>query len=267
MRELTDGAAEALRRFPAVGECIPKGGTSADLRRFRQAWGIDDGHGEARRALASAWVAWEFCGLGLWLRGQVDGETRDAETRKVSWRRRLASHYWSDLLTAATDARREAFDALAGGEAGAAEAPALDPAMQSAERGLLVEIGDRWLQRLDWIEARERAGGAREGGGDPQEVDRACWEIRAVKSQMLADLGAVVRFETSPAHWAPTPAQLARLPPAWRRRFELKEALADYVGFGWNPPEGIADAREALARLRAEMAGVVGPRTAAGSPG
>ena len=266
MRELTDGAAEALRQFPAVGECIPKGGTSADLRQFRQAWGIDDGHGEARRVLASGWVAWEFCGLGVWLRDQVDGETRDAETRKVSWRRRLASHYWSDLLTAATDARREAFDALAGGEAGPAEAPALDPAMQSAERGLLVEIADRWLQRLDWIEARERAAGGREGGGDPQEVDRACWEIHALKSQMLADLGAVVRFETSPAHWEPTSAQLARLPPAWRRRFELKEALANYVGFGWNPPEGIADAREALASLRAEMAGV-GPRTAAGSPG
>jgi hypothetical protein len=262
MHELAEAAAEALQQFPAVRECIPKRGTSAELRTFRQAWGIDDGHGKASRVLASGWVAWEFCGLGVWLRDQVDGETRDAQMRLVSWRRRLASHYWSDFLTAATDARREAFDALAEGDAGPATAPALDPAMRSAERGLFVEIGDRWLQRLDWIEARERAA----GGLDPQEVDRACWEIRAVKSQMLADLGAVVRFETSPAHWEPTPAQLTRLPPAWRRRFEFKEALANYVGFGWNPPEGIADAREALARLRAEMAGT-GPRTAAGSPG
>ncbi len=249
------------RQFPALWQCMPARRGFGDLWRFRQSWGLDDASGRAAAVVGAAWVAWEFCGLGAWLRTRVESEALDEGSRTVAWRWGLARHYWDDLLVAAEDARREAWDTLAGGSTGE-QTPPLEAGMQSTERGLLVELGDVWLRRLGWMEERERAAGqvpeTLERAG---ELDCARREILALKGQMLADLRTILAFEANPAHWEPTPEQLELLPLVWRRRFEFKEALSKYIGTRRNPPEEVADARTALALLRTEMA-AAGPRTA-----
>jgi hypothetical protein len=239
-------------QFPALRDCFPDDKGFGDLWRFRQSWRLDDARGRGAAVVASAWVAWEFCGLGAWLRAQMDGQGLDAGARTVAWRWGLARHFWDDLLAAAADARREAFEGLAGAVTSLG-APPLEPAMESAERGLLVETADLWLRQLDAVEAATIVPEA--------ERDRAQLRARALKGQMVEDLRTVVIFETNPAHWEPTPDQLARLPAHWRRRFEFKEALSRYVGARHDPTQDLADARNALALLRAEMT-AAGPRIA-----
>jgi hypothetical protein len=247
-------AAEEMKaQFPALRECFPERKGFADLWRFRESWGLDDARGRGAAVVASAWVAWEFCGLSAWIRGQADGESQDAGVRIVAWRRLLARHFWDAFLVAAADARREAFEGLAGADASLGAPPPLEPAMESAERGLLVETADLWLRQLDAIEAAANV--------PESERDRVRLQARALKVQMVEDLRTVVIFEANPAHWEPTPDQLARLPAHWRRRFEFKEALSRYVGARHNPPQDVADARHALALLRAEMAAAA-PRVA-----
>jgi hypothetical protein len=255
---------EMKSEFPTLRECFPERKGFGDLWRFREQWRLDETHGRAAAVVASAWVAWEFCGLGVWLRDRVAAEALDEGSRTVAWRWRLARHYWDDLLVAAEDARREAFEALGGVDRSGVPAPPLEDGMLSTERGMLVEIGDVWQRRLVWMQERLRAaslvpgGQAREGA-----LDCARREVLALKGQMLADLRTILVFETNPAHWEPTPEQLALLPPVWRRRFEFKEALSKYLGTRRNTPEEVADARTALALLRTEMA-AAGPRTAPG---
>jgi hypothetical protein len=253
---------EMKGEYPALRECFPQRKGFGDLWRFRELWALDESRGRAAAVVASSWVAWEFCGLGAWLRSRVEAETLDEGSRTVAWRWRLARHFWDDLLVAAAAARREVWGALAGGEEARWAAPPLEDAMRSTERGMLVETGDLWLRRMAWMEERERSAatvpGERERTG---ELLCARREIDALKREMLADLRTVLAFETNPAHWEPTPEQLALLPAAWRRRFEFKEALSRYIGTRRNPPEEVADARTALALLRTEMA-AAGPRTA-----
>lgn len=252
---------EMKREFPALRECFPERKGFGDLWRFREHWRLDERRGRAAAVVASAWVAWEFCGLGRWLRGRVEAETLDEGARTVAWRWRLARHFWDDFLVAAATARSEAWGALAGGEEGEWTPPPLEDGMRSTERGMLVETSDLWLRRTIWMEGRLRSAaaipGERERAG---EVVCARREIEALKREMLADLHTVLAFETNPAHWEPTPEQIGSLPLAWKRRFEFKEALSRYIGTRRNPPEEVADARTALALLRAEMA-------AAGPPG
>ena len=255
---------EMKREFPALRECFPERKGFGDLWRFREHWALDEARGRAFSVVASAWVAWEFCGLGAWLMARVHAETLDEGSRTVAWRWRLARHFWDDLLVAALPARCEAWGALAGGDEGEWTAPPLEDGMSSTERGMLVEMSDLWLRRLAWMEDRERAAaavpGARERAG---ELVCARREIEALKREMLADLRRVLAFETNPAHWEPTPEQVELLPLAWKRRFEFKEALSRYIGTRRNPPDEVADARTALALLRTEMA-AAGPRTALG---
>jgi hypothetical protein len=255
-------AEEMKREFPALRECFPERKGFGDLWRFREHWALDDARGRAFSVVASAWVAWEFCGLGAWLMARVQGETLDEGSRTVAWRWRLARHFWDDLLVAAVPARCEAWGAVAGGEEGEWTAPPLEDGMSSTERGMLVEMSDLWLRRMVWMEERERGAaavpGARERAG---ELVCARREIEALKREMLADLRRVLAFETNPAHWEPTPGQVELLSLAWKRRFEFKEALSRYIGTRRNPPEEVADARTALALLRTEMA-AAGPRMA-----
>jgi hypothetical protein len=255
-------AAEMKQEWKALRECFPDHKNFGDLWRFRQAWGLDESSGRSAAVVASAWVAWEFCGLGVFLRDRVASETLDEGSRTVAWRWRLARHFWDDLLVAAEDARREAFEAIGGVERSRVPAPPLEDGMLSTERGMLVEIGDVWQRRLAWMQERLRLASLVPGEQEREgELGCAQREILALKGQMLADLRTILAFETNPAHWEPTPEQLALLPMAWRRRFEFKEALSKYIGTRRNPPEQVADARTALALLRTEMA-AAGPRTA-----
>lgn len=251
---------EMQREFPTLRECFPAGKGFGELWRFREDWGLDVARGRAAAVVASAWVAWEFGGLGAWLTARVQVEALDEGARTVAWRWRLGRHFWDALLVAAVAVRREAWGALVGGDEEAWTAPPLEDGMGATERGLLVEIGDVWLRRMTFMDDRERAAsavqGVRERAG---ALGCARREIDALKVQMLADLRTVVAFEANPAHWEPTPEQLERLPPSWRRRFEFKEALSKYVGTRRNPPEEVADARTALALLRTEMAAAAGP--------
>jgi hypothetical protein len=253
---------EMKGEFAALRECFPEKKGFGDLWRFREHWALDDERGRAVSVVASAWVAWEFCGLGAWLMARVHAETLDEGSRTVAWRWRLARHFWDDLLVAAVSARCEAWGALAGGEEAEWTAPPLEDGMSSTERGMLVEMSDLWLRRMAWMQERERAAaavaGARERAG---ELVCARREIEALKREMLADLRKVLAFETNPAHWEPSPEQVERLSLAWKRRFEFKEALSRYIGTRRNPPEEVADARTALALLRTEMA-AAGPRMA-----
>ncbi|MET0554467.1 MAG: hypothetical protein ABW221_15590 [Vicinamibacteria bacterium] len=255
---------EMKSEYPALRECFPEGVGFGDLWRFREHWALDDQRGRASAVVAAGWVAWEFCGLGAWLTACVHGEALDEGSRTVAWRWRLGRQFWDDLLVAAVPARCEAWGSLAGGDEDEWTAPPLEEGMVSTQRGMLVELSDLWLRRLAWMEGRERAAAAVPGAHERAgELVCARHEIEALKREMLADLRRVLAFETNPAHWEPTPGQLALLPLVWRRRFEFKEALSRYIGTRRNPPAEVADARTALALLRTEMAAAAdGPRTA-----
>ena len=193
-------------------------------------------------------VVWAFK-LGTFLREICDdymsGDERDLERQRRRWRGEFVERY----IEIARQVSADAFDQLAGGNASHGQLPELTPEANLHLRGLLQEVGDGWVEKMERIAWIERELAKAPGSlYEPTDAERAQWEkgnpsaseLEELKAQMQADLDRIIAFETNPANWKLTDEQVARLPEEWRERFERRESLQasiDEVHGGFAPAD------------------------------